>query len=140
MCRHRFGVLNDLYEDLLSEGINDVKFMGINGYQYINDSYSCMICDNPDDCSNCSDLYTIPWAQDLDDGLNCLGSNDGLCLSGDEDGDVWDLWDISLRDFVVLDRNGNLVTKINLTYNNPDPNSTCGENYQTLKNLILNAR
>ena len=140
MCRHRFGVLNDLYEDLLSEGINDVKFMGINGYNYIDDSYSCMICDNPDECSNCEDAYTIPWAQDLDDGANCLASNEGLCYSSDEDGDVWDLWDASLRDFIILDRDGKLITRVNLTYNNPDPNSTCGENYQTIKNLILDAR
>ena len=140
MCRHRFGVLNDLYEDILSEGIDDVKFMGINGYQYIDDSYSCMICDSPEDCSNCSDTHIIPWAQDLDDGFNCLGSNEGLCHPEDDESDVWDMWDISLRDFIILDRDGNLVAKINLTYNNPDPNSTCGENYQTLKNLILNAR
>ena len=140
MCRHRFGVLNDLYQDLLSEGINDVKFMGINGYQYIDDSYSCMICDDPDSCSNCNGIHTIPWSQDLDDGVNCLDQNEGLCYSGDEDGDVWDLWDAALRDFIILDRDGNLVARINLTYNNPDPNSTCGENYQTIKNLILNAR
>ena len=140
MCRHRFGVLNQLYEELLAEGINDVKFMGINGYQYINDSYSCMICDEPDECSNCENVYTIPWAQDLDDGANCLDSNEGLCYSNDEDGDVWDLWDASLRDFIILDRDGKLITRINLTYNNPDPNSTCGENYQTIKNLILDAR
>ena len=140
MCRHRFGVLNDLYEELLAEGINDVKFMGINGYDYINDSYSCMICDHPEDCSNCDDIDIIPWAQDLDDGQNCLNENEGLCELGDEDGDVWDMWDISLRDFLILDREGNLVARINLTYNNPDPNSTCGENYQTIKNLILNAR
>ena len=140
MCRHRFGVLNQLYEELLSEGINDVKFMGINGYQYINDSYSCMICDEPESCGNCTSNYEIPWTQDLDDGLNCLGSNIGLCESDDEDGDVWDMWDASLRDFIILDRQGKLVTRINLTYTNPDPNSTCGENYETIKNLILNAR
>ena len=140
MCRHRFGVLNDLYEEILSEGITDVKFMGINGYDYIDDSYTCMICDVPEDCSSCDDFNIIPWAQDLDDGLNCASENEGLCYPNDEDGDVWDLWDILLRDFIILDRSGKLVARINLTYTNPDPNSTCGENYQTIKNLILNAR
>ena len=112
--------------------------MGINGYDYINDSYSCMICDLPENCSNCDDINIIPWAQDLDDGLNCTSENEGLCYSADEDGDVWDMWDIALRDFIILDRDGKLVARINLTYNNPDPNSTCGENYQTIKDLILN--
>ena len=133
MCRARFGVLNDLYQEFLDEGVNDVKFMGINGFNYINDSYSCMICDDPDSCSNCDNVNIIPWAQDLDD-------DEGLCQAEDEDGDVWDMWNISLRDLVILDREGKLVAKINLTNNNPDPNSTCGENYQTIKNLILNAR
>ena len=114
--------------------------MGINGYDYINDSYSCMICDEPDDCSNCDNIHTIPWSQDLDDGANCENENLELCEALDEDGDIWDIWDISLRDFIILDREGKLVARINLTYTNPDPNSTCGENYQTIKNLILNAR
>ena len=134
MCKHRFGVLNDLYEEILSEGVNDVKFMGVNGFQYINDSFSCMICDNPDACSNCEEIYEIPWTQDLDDGINCNDENEGLCISGDNSGDVWDLWDISLRDFIIIDRDGNLIARINLTNNNPDPNSTCGENYQIIKN------
>ena len=95
MCRARFGVLNNLYEELINEGINDVKFMGINGYNYIEDSYSCMICDEPDDCSNCENVHTIPWAQEYDDGSNCQQENVGLCEGGDEDGDIWDLWDIS---------------------------------------------
>ena len=43
MCRARFGVLNDMYLELIDEGINDVKFVGINGYQYIDDSLDCMI-------------------------------------------------------------------------------------------------
>ena len=136
MCRHRFGVLNDLYQELLSEGINDVKFVGINGYNYINDSYSCMICDDPDACSNCDNIHEIPWIQDLDDGANCLEENQELCQEGDENGDVWDMWGASLRDFIILDRQGKLVAKINLTYTNPDPNSTCGENYQTIKNYM----
>ena len=140
MCRHRFGVLNDLYQELLDEGINDVKFMGINGYQYIDDAYSCMICNDPSTCDNCDDVNIIPWAQDLDDGANCTNENELLCEENDGNGDVWDLWNISLRDFIILDREGRLVARINLTYNNPNPNSTCGENYQTIKNLILNAR
>ncbi len=140
MCRARFGVLNDLYLELLNEGINDVKFMGINGFNYINDSFNCMICNDLENCSNCDSINTIPWTQDLDDGLNCLGQNQELCESNDENGDVWDIWNVILRDLIILDREGKLVAKINLTYNNPDPTSTCGENYNTIKNLILNAR
>ena len=125
MCRNRFGVLNDLYNELINEGINDVKIMGINGYQYINDSYSCMICD--DDCTTCSEPRILPWTQDID-------------VNEDGDGDVWTEWDIILRDLVVVGRNGQELARINLTYNNPDPNSTCGENYETIKNLILSFR
>ena len=73
MCRNRFGVLNDLYNELVSEGINDVQIMGINGYQYINDSYSCMICD--DNCTTCSENRVLPWTQDID-------------VNEDEDGDA----------------------------------------------------
>ena len=140
MCRARFGVLNDLYLELLSEGIDDVKFMGINGFNYINDSFNCMICDDLENCSNCDDINTIPWTQDLDDGQNCLDQNQELCEPNDGNGDVWDIWNVILRDLIILNREGKLVAKINLTYNNPDPTSTCGENYDTIKNLILNAR
>jgi hypothetical protein len=125
MCRNRFGVLNDLYNELVNEGINDVKIIGINGYQYINDSYSCMICD--DDCTTCSGPRPLPWTQDID-------------LNEDEDGDVWTEWGIILRDLVIVGRDGQELTRINLTYNNPDPDSTCGENYDTIKNLILSFR
>ena len=125
MCRNRFGVLNDLYNELVNEGINDVKIMGINGYQYINDSYSCMICD--DDCTTCSEPRILPWTQDID-------------YNEDGDGDVWTEWDAILRDLVIIGRDGQELARINLTYNNPDPNSTCGENYDTIKNLILSFR
>ena len=111
MCRHRFGVLNDLYLELQSEGITDVNIMGINGFQYVNDDYSGMIEDR-----------VLPWTQD-----NLLV-------------DAWGLWDVALRDLFILDRNGILITKINLTSFNPDPESTCGQNYETIKNVILNAR
>lgn len=111
MCRHRFGVLNDLHLELQSEGITDVSIMGINGYQYINDSYDGMI-----------EERVLPWTQDI------LEVN------------VWGEWEVILRDLFILDRDGKFITKINLTSYNPDPNSTCGQNYDTIKNVILNAR
>ena len=72
MCRHRFGVLNDLHSELLSEGITDIHFMGMNGFQYINDANACMMCSDPELCSNCEDTHHLPWTQDYDDGINCL--------------------------------------------------------------------
>ena len=111
MCRHRFGVLNDLSIELQNEGINDVSFIGINGYQYVDDDYSLMI-----------EGREVPWTQDYPEV------------------DVWREWDVILRDLYILDRNGTLITKINLTSYNPDPNSTCGQNYDVIKNVILNSR
>ena len=54
-----------MYLDLLSEGYTDIKIMGINGYDYISNDYHCMICDMPDDCSNCDGVRILPWVQDL---------------------------------------------------------------------------
>ncbi len=141
MCRHRFGVLNDLRNELISEGITDIHFMGMNGYQYLDDSIGCMICDESCTSTTCdSEARTIPWTQDYDNGENCTGDNIGQCLAEDTFGDVWDMWDVTLRDLVILDRNGNYVTRINLTSANPDPSSTCGENYETIKELLINIR
>jgi len=117
--------------------------MGVNGYQYINDSIDCMICNDECTSSTCSSGPRIlPWAQDYDDGVNCQNMNEGLCQANDDTGDLWDLWDISLRDFIILDRYGNEFARINLTYNNPDPTELgeCTDNYQKIKDLILAAR
>ena len=76
MCRNRFGILDDLYNEFLSEGINDVKFVGINGKQYEQDSYTCMICDPDATCNNCDGIRVVPWVQDIDEDEN-------------GDGDVW---------------------------------------------------
>ena len=127
MCRHRFGVLDDLYNELVSEGITDVKFMGINGKQYEEDSYACMICDPDATCNNCDGPRILPWTQDIDE-------------DGNGDGDVWESWNATIRDFVIVGRDGVELARVSLTYNNPDPDSTCGENYETLKNLILSFR
>ena len=140
MCRHRFGVLNDLHNELVSEGITDIHIMGMNGFQYLDDSNSCMLCDQPDLCSSCDSARHLPWTQDYDDGFNCDDDNVGLCEADDTVGDVWHMWDVTLRDFVILDRNGRYVTRINLTSTNPDPNSTCGENYETIKELLIAIR
>ena len=41
--------------------------MGINGYQYINDSYHCMVCDDECTSSSCDGgARILPWVQDLD--------------------------------------------------------------------------
>ena len=141
MCRHRFGVLNELHDDLESEGYTDIHFIGMNGYQYINDSIGCMICDESCSSSTCdSGARTLPWTQDYDDGSNCTGSNNGLCEPEDDLGDVWDMWDITLRDLVILDRNGRYITRINLTATNPDADATCGQNYETIKQLLISIR
>ena len=134
MCRARFGVLNDLYLELVEEGIHDVKFVGVNGYQYIDDSMDCMICAEGCTSSTCDDgPRVLPWAQDYD-------SDDIQYTSGY--GDVWDDWEVSLRDLIILDKNGLFVERINLTYYNPDPNGTgeCSGNYETIKNILIEAR
>lgn len=111
----------------MSEGITEVSIMGANGYQYINDAYGCMICDDSCTSSTCdSGPRILPWTQDLDS-------------DGDDTGDVWESWDVTLRDLVFLDRNGYYVTRINLTSYNPDPigMGECTDNYSTIKQLIL---
>ena len=89
-----------------------------------------------------ADSVIIDGEVDQDDGINCQDENEGLCEGGDEISDVWDSWNILLRDFVILDRHGIEFARINLTYNNPDPTELgeCSGNYQKIKDLILAAR
>ena len=153
MCRHRFGVLNDMYNELQTEGYTEVNIIGINGFQYLDNDYHCMICDTPDECSSCDVERVLPWVQDLDDDDNDeiwddygvdgipdtgdLGEGDGV--PDESYGDVWESWDISLRDLVFIDRDGNYISRINLTSFNPDPTALgeCTDNYETIKQLIL---
>ena len=105
----------------------------MNGYQYIEDTIDCMICNDKCTSSTCSDGPRIlPWTQDYDDGFNCSNENELLCQENDETGDIWDLWDITLRDLVITSSNGSYITRINLTGNNPDPSSDCGNVYYDL--------
>ena len=136
-----------------SEGYTEVNIIGINGFQYLDNNYDCMICNAPEECSNCESERILPWVQDIPDSdnneiwddfgadgipdTNDLGESDGI---PDQDyGDTWESWDITLRDLVVLDRSGNYITRINLTGFNPDPTALgeCTDNYETIKELIL---
>ena len=100
-----------------------------------------MICDPDATCTSCDGPRILPWTQDVDDGINC--NEDSItCESSNGDGDVWESWDILLRDFVILDQYGVEFARLNLTYNNPDPTELgeCSGNYQQIKDLILAAR
>ena len=128
--------------------------MGINGKQYDYSSNTCMLCD----CVNgtCSEDRVLPWTQDSLDLVYDVYDNEDECEDNyGEDGDdlvwhdysdycfdpyAWGLWDVLIRDFFILDREGSLVAKINLTYNNPDPNENCGNNYQLIKDLLIQSR
>ena len=142
-----------MYNQLQAEGYTQVNIVGMNGFQYIDNDYHCMICDTPDECSSCDVERILPWVQDLDDddndevwddyGLDGI-PNTGDIGEGDGEpdetyGDVWESWDINLRDLVFLDRSGNYVTRINLTSFNPDPSALgeCTDNYETIKQIII---
>jgi hypothetical protein len=91
----------------VTEGYSDVKIAGINGLDYIEGELSGIIQNR-----------VLPWAQD------------------NEDSHVWETWKIILRDFIILDINGDFFYKINLT--NVDP--SIESNYENLKQLLLDAR
>ncbi len=78
---------------------------------YINDNYQNMI-----------NGRILPWVQDT------------------EESNIWYDWDVTLRDLYILDRNGNFVTKINLTTYNPDPSTPCTTNYDALYDLLISIR
>ena len=130
-----------MYQELQSEGYTEINMIGVNGFQYIDNDYSCMICDVPEDCSSCDEIRYLPWVQDLDDDDNdeIWDDEDNDLLPDETYGDVWESWEITLRDMVVLDRNGNYITRLNLTSFNPDPAALgeCTDNYDTIKQLIL---
>ena len=61
-----------MYNELQAEGYTEVNIMGINGFQYLDNDYHCMICDTPDECSSCDEERVLPWGQDLDASFNGL--------------------------------------------------------------------
>ena len=61
-----------MYNDLQAEGYTEVNIMGINGFQYLDNDYHCMICDTPEECSSCDEERVLPWTQDIDDDIKYL--------------------------------------------------------------------
>lgn len=90
-----------------------MKFMGNSATYYAVEDYSQMV-----------NGRVLPWTQSTPET------------------NVWEMWDITTRDLVILNREGFMVAKFNLTTYNPDPNGIglCTGNYETIKNLILDLR
>ena len=81
--------------------------MGINGIDYIGE-----------DLNNMIENRVLPWVQD------------------NKNASVWNNWQVSLRDFIILNPNGEYYDKINLTEVAPSVN----ENYDNIKQLLIEAR
>ena len=71
---------------MLNEGYANIKIIGINGVNAVNDDLSGMLLNN-----------SLPWLQD------------------NNTEDVWNSWGVKIRDLIIFDRNGEYYTKINLT-------------------------
>ena len=139
--------------------------MGINKYQYSGSSDSCMLCQDPDACSNCDETRTLPWTQDVPsdifpefdmenyEDLNGDGSSENEAGTACQNaGHIWngyedecfdpyaaEIMDAALRDFIILNQDGKEVARVNLTGYNPDPSGTgeCSGNYEAIKSLII---
>ena len=108
-----------MYEELVIEGYDDIKIMGINGKQYDYSNDTCMICDCVS--GSCIENRVLPWTQDsfdsvydnYDNGDDCEDNygedNDQLVWHDNDDycfdPYVWGLWDVIIRDFFILNRN-----------------------------------
>ena len=89
-CTNRFGQLNNLYENLKSQGHN-VELVGIS-----NGSASSSSSGN--------------WTSNNDSPV---------CVDGSDE-EVWTAWSASQRDLFILDLDGNLVLQQNITSGIPD--------------------
>ena len=90
-CRARFGLLNDLYLDLISENIADVKIIGVG-----KDQFSSSL----DDMIN---GRVLPWVQD----------------SSSTNYAVWSNFDANQRDIFFINIDGQIDTSFNITPYNP---------------------
>jgi hypothetical protein len=111
MCRHRFDVLSSLEAELHSQQFA-VQIVGIGGMQFQ---------------STTADIDTA-----------AAGANLPLVEETAQQ-PVWQAWGAQWRDLYILDRNGNLFAKLNLTNFDPDPSVQNGQNYAQLKSLFIQA-
>ena len=89
-CSARVGDLNSLYNDLLNEGINNVKIIAIGKSQYQN--------------------YNGNW----------INNNDIPVLLDPAPYETWENWGAGQRDLFFLDSNGNYYADFNITTWNYD--------------------
>ena len=119
-----------IHYDLNEEECEENGYSWQGGFQIIHDDLTTQ-----QECE--ANDYT--WFHD-----DCIEFDAELCVENQygclEPADVWENWAITLRDLVIVNKQGYEVARLNLTNSNPDPNSTCGENYQTIKDLIIGAR
>jgi len=111
MCRSRFGVLNYMFNEINKNDENSFIFLGISNENHSKNEISKMI-----------EGRTLPWAHD------------------NSSQNVWTKWDVQLRDLYILNEEGILYDMINLTAYDPDPQINDGNNYNDLKQLILDAK
>ncbi len=90
-CRARFGLLNDIYLDLVSENVDDVKIIGIGKDQYTS-SLDGMI-----------NSRILPWVQD----------------TSSADYVVWSNFEANQRDIFFIGTDGQIDTSFNITPYNP---------------------
>ena len=95
-----------LFNDLIGNGYDSVKIIGISSINASEEDADGMVSQN-----------SLPWLQD------------------NVDEDVWDQWNVEIRDFIIFDKNGNYFSKINLTVIDPSFN----QNYNNIKTLLINA-
>ena len=89
-CTARFGQLNDLYQNLLSNGYEQVKLIGVGKSQHMSylDNWT-----NSNNASVCADVTGNP---------------------------NWNSWDANQRDLFVLDHEGDVVLYQNITNGLPN--------------------
>ena len=90
-CRARFGLLNDIYLDLVSENIEDVKIIGVGKDQYTT-SLDGMI-----------DGRVLPWVQD----------------SSSNNYELWSNFEANQRDIFFINIEGQIDTSFNITPYDP---------------------
>tara|TARA_B100000029_G_scaffold485122_1_gene538080 strand:+ start:870 stop:1214 length:345 start_codon:yes stop_codon:yes gene_type:complete len=111
MCRSRFGVLYYLSEELNQSEKNNVIILGISNKQHSESEIPKMI-----------EGISLPWVHD------------------NTSQDVWTKWDARLRDLYIVNEEGILYGMVNLTNFDPNPQINGGQNYNDLKQFILDAK